>query len=655
MSMEEQHLLRPFSAYQEWKAGLIETIRELNEWLERQELAECEFSLSIFEAVEALRRDRFTVAFVAEFSRGKSELINAIFFADRGRRLLPSSAGRTTMCPTEIFFDAEAEEPFLRLLPIESRLEETTIGEHKRHPEHWNHITLDTEDPDQMESALAEIVRTKEVERDRARQLGLYSREMHEELHPGDPEPERVEIPVWRHALINFPHPLLRQGLVILDTPGLNALGNEPELTMSMLPSAQALLFVLAADTGVTQSDLTLWHHHLKRFRKREGGSGCILVTLNKVDTLWDDLKDDEAIEAMLARQVEETAKTLEIEPRQVFPVSAQKALVGRIRNDPSLHHFSRIASLERHLSEEVLPHRETLLREMILGHVRGLIDTARNTLESRRNTTRHQLGELRMLSGRNSELIHQLIARARREQSLYQRNIEGFQASRRLLRQRARLMRENLSLEGIDRLIRETREAMAGSWTTVGLKRGMQSFFDSVLFTMEQVAAEAEETRQLVNAIYRKFETEHGLKATPPEGFPIDRYYRRMQALYEEGEAFRRSPVTTMTEQNFVIKKFFINMVSNARDVLFQANRAMDKWLAEVLNPLVSQIKQHRTAMEKRLQTLRSISESRDTLRQRLEELEREFEMLGAELEHLDAIEQRLLATPSSERIAAA
>jgi hypothetical protein len=52
-----------------------------------------------------------------------------------------------------------------------------------------------------------------------------------------------VEVPRWRHAVINFPHPLLKQGLVILDTPGLNAIGAEPELTLSLLPNAHAVLF----------------------------------------------------------------------------------------------------------------------------------------------------------------------------------------------------------------------------------------------------------------------------------------------------------------------------------------------------------------------------------------------------------------------------
>jgi hypothetical protein len=54
---------------------------------------------------ERLVDDKLSIAFVAEFSRGKSELINAIFFADYGQRILPSSAGRTTMCPTELLYD----------------------------------------------------------------------------------------------------------------------------------------------------------------------------------------------------------------------------------------------------------------------------------------------------------------------------------------------------------------------------------------------------------------------------------------------------------------------------------------------------------------------------------------------------------------------
>ena len=72
-----------------------------------------------------------------------------------------------------------------------------------------------------------------------------------------------VEIPRWRHAVINFPHPLLEQGLVILDTPGLNAIGTEPELTLNLLPNAHAVLFILAVDTGVSKSDADVWREYI--------------------------------------------------------------------------------------------------------------------------------------------------------------------------------------------------------------------------------------------------------------------------------------------------------------------------------------------------------------------------------------------------------
>ena len=88
-----------------------------------------------------VRSDKVMVAFVAEFSRGKSEMINAIFFAGYGRRIMPASAGRTTMCPTEMGYDAEVP-PCLRLLPIETRLQPRALMEWRMAPEKWTRIDL---------------------------------------------------------------------------------------------------------------------------------------------------------------------------------------------------------------------------------------------------------------------------------------------------------------------------------------------------------------------------------------------------------------------------------------------------------------------------------------------------------------------------------
>ena len=57
----------------------------------------------------------------------------------------------------------------------------------------------------------------------------------------------KVEIPRWRYAIVNFPHPLLESGLTILDTPGYNTMGSEPELTIHRLPDAAAVVFMLGS------------------------------------------------------------------------------------------------------------------------------------------------------------------------------------------------------------------------------------------------------------------------------------------------------------------------------------------------------------------------------------------------------------------------
>jgi hypothetical protein len=118
---------------------------------------------------------------------------------------------------------------------------------------------------------------------------------------------------------------------VILDTPGLNAIGTEPELTLSLLPNAHAVLFILAADTGVTQSDLTVWREHIgsagwpqerahRRSQQDRQPVGRTQVA--------------QEIDAEICRQVDTCAWTLDLPENQIFPVSAQKALLAKINDD---------------------------------------------------------------------------------------------------------------------------------------------------------------------------------------------------------------------------------------------------------------------------------------------------------------------------------
>lgn len=639
--MNKDAFSQRLEAYANWKEEVLDTLKAFQEWLDAHEMDEGETDLRIFETMDALRQDRLNVAFVAEFSRGKTELINAIFFAEYGCRLLPSDAGRTTMCPSELFYDHKSDEAYIRLLPIETRREERAIADYKNEPSHWVTMPLDVDSAEKMADTFREVIKTKMVKLDVARGLGLYDETQDSNFKKTGEYPEQVEIPMWRHALISFPHPLLKRGLVILDTPGLNALGNEPELTISMLPSAQAVLFVLAADTGVTKSDLDMWEHHVHSLTSQHNKH--LVVALNKIDTLWDDLKDDKAVNSTIDGQSRKAAELLHVDPNQVFPLSAQKALVGKVRQDEELLQRSRLPDLERFLSDEVLPNKLNVLRDHILQEIGGLQTEMHNILSGRLEQTRTELDNLTSLRGKNTDVIQHLMKKSREEQSAYMRNVESFQSSRRVLQSQAKEMLDALSLESFDRLIEKTRKEMTGAWTTVGLKRGMEAFFDGARDTMDQVHHSAEQTRNLIRSTYRKFHEEHGLPSMTPKVFSVDQYNMDFHNLLKEAEAFRNSPVMAATEQSFVIKKFFVSLVSKARSIFFRANQEANAWLKEVMNPLVQQIKDHKRVMEKRLETLRRINESRDTLEAKIKELEAEQDRLTQDLETLQHLRKVL------------
>ena len=226
--MRNLEFKRQLHEYSQWREQLMQAIEMYREWRGRYKHSDPHSTDTLLNILSGLQSDRITLAFAAEFSRGKTELINALFFAETGVRLLPSSPGRTTMSPTELFWDEEGGN-YIRLLNIESRLEDISLMEYKRNPDRWTQIDLDSGSPTQMQEAFKELVATKNVPREMADKLGLWNER--EAAEQGIIDPKTVEIPCWRHALISFPHPLLKEGLCILDTPGLNALGSEPELT----------------------------------------------------------------------------------------------------------------------------------------------------------------------------------------------------------------------------------------------------------------------------------------------------------------------------------------------------------------------------------------------------------------------------------------
>jgi ribosome biogenesis GTPase A len=170
-----------------------------------------------------LAEDRFTIAVLGQFKRGKSSLLNAII----GRDLLPTG-----------------------ILPLTSVITVVRFGASERLVIYRKGLQFPACD---SIAALAEYVTEKHNPANR----------------------KGIEM-----VVIELPLPFLRRGLEFVDTPGIaSAIKANTETAYSFLPRCDAVLFVTSVDSPLSEAELNLLRSIRQFVRK-------IFFILNKIDLL---------------------------------------------------------------------------------------------------------------------------------------------------------------------------------------------------------------------------------------------------------------------------------------------------------------------------------------------------------------------------------
>ncbi|NOS98348.1 MAG: GTPase [Methylotenera sp.] len=646
-------LAHQFAEYTEWRQALVDTISDYRSWLNEQELNDGQMDQRIQQLLDRLREDKLNVAFVAEFSRGKSELINAIFFAGYGTRLLPSSAGRTTMCPTELLYD-KTKPSSIMLLPIETRLSDATTTEYKRYPDEWKTVTFEVDSNESMVNAFKEVSNTKAVTLLEAEKYGLYDPNSADDALSVNKD-GTIDVPCWRYAMINFPHPLLEQGLVILDTPGLNAIGTEPELTLNMLPNAHAVLFILAADTGVTKSEIEVWRQYISGTRWKQKGR---LAVLNKIDGLWDELKNEADIQAELTKQIKTSAELLGLETNQIFPISAQKGLLAKVNGDGALLTKSRILELEKALSDELIPSKKEIVRDNTKNEIEDLIASSQLILDARISGINDQLVELRGLRGKNEDVVEHMMNKVKVDKENFEKGLQRFQALRSIYSQHTNRLFTLLGMEAVKKHVHATRETMIDANFTKTIRTAMDNFFSELKGRLVSSDAQIDEIKKMMDVMYEKFSKEHGLRKSDPPAFSTLRYQKELAKLERAyKEQFNTAFNMIAHEKMTLTSRFFETLASRVIHVYEVANRDIENWLKAVISPMESQVREHQLQLRRRLESIKRIYKATDTLEDRIAELETIEKGIQSQLDDLKVLRMHMnnaLAFEATEAIAA-
>lgn len=591
--------------YAGWKDALYQQLTLGLQWLREHHRHSQSAQHCVQRALTLLDNHSFTVACVGEFSRGKTELINALLYTEFGQRLLPSQPGRTTMCPTEIFYaparpqQADSGPGHVHLLPIETRRTSTSISSFKRIPQNWVTLPFDVTDPESTARALRAVSEVKLVSAADARAMGFDPQQLNGTAG-------LLEVPRWRHALINLDHPLLRHGLRILDTPGLNALGNEPELTLSTLQQADAVIFLLAADSGLSFSDLSIWQDHLQPLRATQA-PGSTITLLNKMDTLWDDLLDEQSVADNILAVRQHTAQQLQQPLAQVVAISAKQGLLAQARKDTQLLQRSHLPQLELLLQQQLAQRQLALAGQQIIADAVQILHTSFRQLQQRQEQARDELRLLQrqVLPAQFDLQLLTLKAEVRQRHQQCHRQQLDLRSYQRHLYQHCQQLRAPLAPNLLEGLIGTTHEQMVKSWSFVGLSQAIDEFFVRLQLQLQRIENEAKVANQTLDGIYQRTQQQ-----AAPHHLQLQPYRQRLQQLQAQAQQFCRSLGNIFNSKQRVISRFINTLVQEVRAMNIDLQAAIDHWDKEALAPLLHEAQSQKRLLDEQMVQLTQLTQ---------------------------------------------
>jgi GTPase SAR1 family protein len=300
---------------------------------------------------DRLRERKFRLVVIGEFSRGKSTLINALL----GELLLPAKLRPTTTTIIEISHGADVA---------------VQVHEH-----------------------------------DGSRR-SISPGEIRDAVAVGGEGSERSRLVTIQH-----PSRLLANGLVVVDTPGVNDLASlRQDITLGHLPAADAVMFVLDAKACFTESErLFLARDVLRSSVKR------VMFVLNKADQL-EPPYDPVQIETLIARVREFAGPFTDV--TRVLPVAARAGLRAKLNGDFAELERSGLLDLEARLSRFLVQETGALVIGRALRQGLNALGVLSDGIAIRRSLLcdEHEMAAVRVLELRQRALVSGEQLRAQRQ-----------------------------------------------------------------------------------------------------------------------------------------------------------------------------------------------------------------------------------------------
>ncbi|HEX3063275.1 MAG TPA: dynamin family protein, partial [Usitatibacter sp.] len=549
------------ASLRKWRTDVAASLAAFRRWAMTGRLIDEQAAMRLAHLEQRLAGERLTIAFVAEQSRGKSELINALFFASQGARLLPASGGKI-VCPVEIVWDP-TRPPSIRLLPIETRDEGHALREYFADPQAWLEDPLDPQQPESIAAACEVLTQTRQV--------------------------NGTAAPRWRYAIVNFPHPVLAAGVSLLDTAGLATLASEPELSFHRVPDAAAVVFVVSAENAVAEADRALWADHVATI---SGVHDSCFVVLNKIDGLREGGRGEGQVLSEIDRQVRIVAEALQVDPTRIFALSAKQGLAAKLAGDRDGLLRSRLYLLEQALARGIVRQRQLAHATEARAEARGVLAETRALLVSRLGFARDQLEELEALQGRNQKLIEAIAKKAGIERGRIEQARATMHGMRAAHDRHARELEKLLSPAAARQEAARTREAVAGTTFSRGIGEILERYFRETRDKLSRAVEIIVEERALMANVARKMGQEYKVAMVETAEFGTDRFFVELDRIQEAcAREFGGGSRMFLKSRQALGSLFFDTAASQVIRIHEIADGETRAWMGAFVRPLETQL----------------------------------------------------------------
>ena len=411
-------------------------------------------------------------------------------------------------------------------------------------------------------------------------------------------------------------------------------------------------MFILAADTGVTKSDLAIWRDHLIT---GDDESISRLVVLNKIDTLWDALSSPEQIEAQIQRQRSNSAEILDLALEQVIPVSAQKGLVAKVTRDDALLAASHLPDLEFALAKGIMGKRQLLLRAAVATGIAELRLEADRSIHIRRRDLAEQMDELRGLKGKNASVIKQMRARIEQEQTEFDTSGAKIHAVRSV---HLKLLREVFHLLGAPTLkseLAELTQTLKQPGIKFGVKKAYGQTFERLRAALQKAQAISGEIHNMLMASFKQLNTEFGFELQAPTVPELPRFENDLNLIERSHLKYLGvSNIFRLSQADFS-ERLVGALATRLRVVYESALGELELWNKSAAAQLDTQLRERHRNFGRRLEAIERIQSAASGLDERISEIDVRKDELDVLDRKLKELTEHLSGMPAIQWTAAA